>query len=112
MRALAYSIAFAAVAMPGSAQGGESLTFVISSAEQRTVFMADEGAAAAGGLPVMFICHDSAASNPSPEVVTVRIGKRQQSLSRGQCSFFSGEVIEVEAGQPQGVARVKATLLR
>ena len=115
MRLAACLAALVAAALPASANPGASpydLTFSLDRNTKRTLFLADDQAAASGMLPVLRICYREASSSPNAEYMSVHLGERHQLLRRGECSFFSGGHIEASVWKADGSLRASVTLLR
>ena len=115
MRLAVCLAALVAAALPASAAPGASpyeLTFSLERNTKRTLFLADEQAAAAGMLPVLRICYQAASSSPSAEYMSVHLGERRQLLRRGECSFFTGGHVEAAVWKGDGSLRASMTLLR
>lgn len=115
MRLAACLAALVTAALPASASPGANpydLTFSLDRNTKRTLFLADGQAAAAGALPVLRICYQSASSSPGAEYMSVHLGERHQLLRRGECSFFTGGHIEAAVWKGDGSLRASVTLLR
>lgn len=101
---------FSAIALMASPAASDyKLDFYIKDQASRTVFMASPGASA---LPVLRICYDRPASSPTPPALRVNAAGLHQHLGPGDCSFFSGEKIDLTVVSGQGTIRAMVTLLR
>ncbi|ABI75389.1 hypothetical protein HNE_2277 [Hyphomonas neptunium ATCC 15444] len=102
----------ALIGTPVAAASPYEMELYVSGYDRETVFLAAPGLADAGPLPVFRICYDSAATSPAPQILSVHVGERRQMLTRGKCSFFAGDDIELAVWKADGSIRASVTLLR
>ncbi|MFN4024929.1 MAG: hypothetical protein ACK4MQ_08850 [Hyphomonas sp.] len=103
------SLLSAIALMASPAASVYQLDFYIQDQASRTVFMAAPGATT---LPVLRICYDRPASSPTPSALRVNVTGQHQHLVPGECSFFSGEKIDLSVVSGRGSIRATVTLLR
>ncbi len=95
----------------GAASAYEMDVYVRSN-DRETVFLAPPEMAEGGTLPVFRICYRNQSTLPPPETLSVHIGNRHQLLSRGRCSFFAGNQIDLAVWKGDGAILASVTLLR